>query len=160
LKARLATIVGIAAIFIATLTAFAGTPAAHAATSSPVAATSRSAPARPATVQSVTLKIRCGKFAGTIDHHGIGGILDPAYLIVKGKLSSSCNSTTFLEVKYQNGFKSYGPTQIGKAGARKTATINWDTTSRDGQYAHIAVRIGTTDGMPKGKIYWGPWKNV
>jgi hypothetical protein len=109
---------------------------------------------------NVTLKVRCGKFTGKINHGGLGGILDRAYLQVEGKLSSSCNSTTYLQVRYDTGITTVTGQTIGHVGARKTDDVDWETHSIEGTYGHIGARVGTTDGMPKGEIYWGPWVDV
>jgi hypothetical protein len=108
----------------------------------------------------VTLTVRCGKFVGKINHGGTGGILNRAYLQVEGKLSSSCNSTTYLQVRYDTGITTVPEQDIGHAGARRTVDIDWETHSIEGTYGHIGARVGTTDGMPKGKIRWGAWTDV
>src|SRR6185437_8138013 len=136
------------------LTAAVSTPAALAATSSHAAIMSVQTPNRPAYTAKVTLTVRCGKFVGEIDHGGIGGILDPAYLAVKGKLTSSCNSTTELEIKWNVGFTNHSKI-IAHVGPRKSIEVDWEIKSRNGQYADIGGRVGTTDGQPKGKIHWG-----
>ncbi|MGD0377645.1 MAG: hypothetical protein ABSB01_24060 [Streptosporangiaceae bacterium] len=109
---------------------------------------------------NVTLTVRCGKFVGKINHGGTGGILNRAYLQVEGKLSSSCNSTTYLQVRYDTGITTVPEQTIGHAGARHTVDVDWETHSIEGTYGHIGARVGTTDGMPKGKIHWGAWRDV
>jgi hypothetical protein len=156
LTALIGGVLSAAAIAAAAATS---TPAAHAATLSPASSVSSVHAAHRYTAH-VTLRVRCGKFVGHVDHGGIGGILDPAYLAVHGKLSSSCNSTTYLQIKYNVGFTDHGPVTIRKAGPHKTVNVDWQIKSRNGEFADIAVRVGTTDGMPKGQIHWGAWKHV
>lgn len=149
-------LVGAAAIV---LTATMSTQAAQAAPLSPASSTSAHVPLLPDYTAKVTLTVRCGKFVGQIDHGGIGGIIDPAYLAVKGKLTSSCNSTTYLEIKWNVGFTNHSEI-IAKVGAHKTIDVDWQILSRNGEFADIGGRVGTTDAMPKGKIHWGGWKDV
>jgi hypothetical protein len=151
------SLIGAAAILLAAAMSM---PAAQAATLSPAPSTGAHASVRPAYTAKVTLKVRCGKFVGEILHGGNGGLIDPAYLAVKGELSSSCNSKTYLQIRYQQGFIDEGPTTLKTAGAGKEVKVDWQTKSVIGTYAHIAVRVGTTDGMPKGKIHWAAWKDL
>jgi hypothetical protein len=157
LTAFAGSLVGAAAI---ALTVAMSTPTAQAATLAPATTISAHATIQPDYTAKVTATVRCGKFVGEILHGGNGGIIDPAYLEVHGKLSSSCNSTTYLEVRYETGLRHYGPTELKKIGARKSVEVDWQTKSVIGTYAHIGIRVGTTDGMPKDEIHWGGWVNV
>jgi hypothetical protein len=114
---------------------------------------------RPATTQKVTATVRCGKFVGTIIHVGSGGIFSRATLEVKGDLTSSCNSKTYLEVRYDTDVESFPGTIIASVGARGKKDVDWQTHSLE-PFGHIGIRVGTTDGMKDGKILWGKWVNV
>jgi hypothetical protein len=115
---------------------------------------------KPLYTASVTATVRCGKFTGTIKHGGNGGVLDKAYLDIDGKVSSSCNSKTRLQAKYNVVVLGTYEPVIKTVGARQTATVSWSTSSAAGTYSEIGVRVCTTDGMKSGKWYCGAWKNV
>lgn len=108
----------------------------------------------------VTLTAGCGKFVGQIGHGGIGGELDPAYLAVGGELSSSCNGTTFLQMRWDVGTARIPGTIVARVRARGKENAGWQTASKSGEYAHIGARVGTTGEMPRDKVLWGGWKNV
>jgi hypothetical protein len=149
-------LVGAAAIAIAVPVA---TLPAQASTLTPAAAAISHTPDRPLYTADINIKVRCGKFVGKINHGGNGGILDRAYLQVEGTLTSSCNSTTFLEIRYDSGFQSFPGTIIAKTG-RGNKKVDWETHSIEGPYGHIGIRVGTNDGQKKGHILWSPWKDV
>lgn len=136
------------------------TPGAQAATLSPASATSTHTFHKYAYTAKVTVTVRCGKFVGEINHGGTGGILNRAYLQVEGKLSSSCNSTTYLQIRYDSGPETFPGTIIKKVGPRRTADVDWEIHSIAGLYGNIAIRLGTSDGMPKGEVFWGPWRDI
>lgn len=114
----------------------------------------------PAYTANVTLTAGCGKFTGQIGHGGIGGELDPAYLVVKGRLSSSCNSATSLQMRWDVGSASIPGVIVARTGAHGTANVDWQVSSRSGEYAHIGGRVGITSEMPHGSTLWGGWKGV
>lgn len=134
----------------------------HSAESTIHSGTNAVSPARhwPAYTANVTLTVRCGKFVGQIGHGGIGGQLDPAYLAVRGELSSSCNSTTSLQMRWDAGSREIPGTIIARAGARGTVNVAWQVASRSGEYAHIGGRAGSTIEKPPGSTLWGRWKHV
>jgi hypothetical protein len=161
MRVKLTALVGglVSAVAIL-LSAAVTTPAAQAATLSHASSASPHAFQRPAYTAKVTVTVRCGKFAGEINHGGTGGILNRAYLQVEGKLSSSCNSTTYLQVRYDIGPETFPGTIIKTVGSRRTADVDWEIRSIAGTYGNIGIRVGTNDGMREGEILWGPWRDV
>jgi hypothetical protein len=160
MRLKLTTLVGgLAAAAAILLTGAASAPTAQALTLSSASSTSTHASLRPATTQKVTATVRCGKFVGTIIHTGSGGIFSRATLEVEGKVESSCNSTTYLQVRYDTDVETFPGTTIASVGSRRSKNVDWQTHSLE-PFGHIGVRVGTTDGMKDGKIYWGKWVNV
>jgi hypothetical protein len=132
---------------------------AQASTLTPASSTISLTAVRPLTTAGISIKVRCGKFVGKINHGGTGGILNRAYLQVEGTLTSSCNSTTFLQIRYDTGLETFPGTTIAKTG-RGNKEIDWEVHSIEGTYGHIGIRVGTNDGQKDGKILWSAWKNV
>lgn len=80
------------------------------------------------------------KFAGTISWGGNGGAADPAYLQVHGHLYSSCNSTSYLHLRW-NVSGSPHEQQIGKAGPYQGVIISFNIDSEFGTYANIGIQV-------------------
>ena len=160
MRVKFATLVGglVGAAAIAIAVPATSLPA-QASTLTPASSTVSHTAERPLYTADINIKVRCGKFVGKINHGGTGGILNRAYLQVEGTLTSSCNSTTFLELRYDTGLESFPGTIIAKTG-RGNKSVDWEVHSIEGTYGHIGIRVGTNDGQKGGKILWSAWRDV
>jgi hypothetical protein len=128
------------------------TAPAFAAPSHPVAQA-----ARPDASVKVVLKVGCGRFAGWYSTKGAGTKKDAEKLLVTGTLSNTCG-LSFLQIRGDQGKKSFGPTTIKFDDFDQSFPVNWPKTSTSGAFSHVELRLGNVG--KNGKLVWGPWDKV
>ena len=93
--------------------------------------------------QSVfTVGVKCGWWSGTVQWGGIGIPGDPAWLVVTGTVFSSCNSHTYVYIKYTQGIFAKPYVLFAKTGPKSNAPANFQTSSQSGgHYGNITIRV-------------------
>jgi len=105
----------------------------------------------------VLLKIGCGKFQGTYTTKGAGTKKDAEKLLVTGTLTRTCG-ITFLQIRGDQGKKSFGPTTIGFEGFNRPHPVSWPKSSTSGAFSNVELRIG--DIGKNGMLAWAAWAKV
>jgi hypothetical protein len=105
----------------------------------------------------VLLKIGCGKFQGTYTTKGAGTKKDAEQLLVAGTLSNTCG-LSFLQIRGDQGKKSFGPTTIRFDDFDQSFPVHWPKTSTSGAFSNVELRLGNVG--KNGKLAWTSWKKV
>ena len=98
-------------------------------------------PLVPASTAVFTVGVKCGWWSGTVQWGGLGIVAEPAYINVSGTIFSSCNSHTYVYIRYTNGISEYGWTLFAKVGPEANAPANFYTETVAGPYGNISVRV-------------------
>jgi hypothetical protein len=88
-----------------------------------------------------TVGVKCGWWSGTVQWSGLGIPGDPAWLQVTGTVYSSCNSTTYVHIKYTQGIFAKPYVLFAKTGPNSNSPANFYTSSQSGgHYGNIWIQ--------------------
>lgn len=95
----------------------------------------------PLATKVFTVGVKCGWWSGTVQWGGLGLPSSPAYIQVTGTVHSSCNSTTYVHIKYTEDMRVFGYTLFAKTGPESSGPADYYTTSLGGQYGNIIIQV-------------------
>jgi hypothetical protein len=87
-----------------------------------------------------TVGVKCGWWKGQVQWGGIGIISNPGYVQATGTVHSSCNSTTYVYIKYSRGLQPGKYTLFAKTGPKSVDTANFYSTSIAGPIGNIYIK--------------------
>jgi hypothetical protein len=96
--------------------------------------------ARPDGIDVFTVGVKCGWWSGTVQWGGLGIPGDPAWIQVTGTVHSSCNSTTYVHIRYTNGLQEYPYFLFAKTGPYSSSQGNYYASTNAGPYGNIWIQ--------------------
>ena len=149
-KLRFARLLAVAATLATTAVLGVGTPVHAQVVNSPdthvvnrsITPTTLQAPAvRPLGTSVFTGGVKCGWWNGTVQWGGIGIPSNVGYVQATGTVHSSCNSTTYVYIKYTHGVQVGKYVLFSKTGPRSANGANFYSESFSGPIGNIYVRV-------------------
>ena len=107
----------------------------------PAATRAPGATFRPNAISLFTVGVKCGWWNGSVQWGGIGIYGNPGYIIVTGTVHSSCNSKTYVYIKYTFGGSVYPYGLFAKTGPKSSAAADVQTQSITGPYGNIYIKV-------------------
>jgi hypothetical protein len=117
-------------------------PTTHAVNRSSTPTTLPAPAVRPLGTAVFTVGVKCGWWNGTVQWGGLGIPSIPGYVQATGTVHSSCNSTTYVYLRYFPSFSHPGQFVLfGKTGPKSANGANFYSQSIIGQIGKISVRV-------------------